>query len=1127
MIRNGLQSFFLSSPIVLFCVRAIAVVAVGACLSLSLDLRAQSTPPSRQTENLRSEGNGDSARRVHEIQPTTYYVKDESGQLVPVLNLSLTELQRLMQRESKTNDGSVQIPEFTLQSLQIRGTLEGSRVHFTVDATIRLLTDAWVRVPLRLDNAIWRETPSYEGQAEVVVVSEGAGQGYVCWLRGEQGQFCTVSLELMAAVEQVGTEYRLDLQLPRATSSTFDLQVPIRGATAMVSNGLLEVLEAGEDASRLLVSGVGGDFRLTWRQGVPRPATLSPLLEANIEQVVKVDGVRQVTADLRLRVSSLRGEFDSFTVRLPPGARLFPRQFNQSGLRLVEQSEVDSGARRIQVRLDRATSAMVEVQLLIEYIATAEGQGTEYDLGGFEVEDAFRQSGTIDFAVKSGLRLTWKPIAGVQRTFVPESLRQKLSARFEMTRRSYSLLMQVASKETQISVEPAYEVYVDQRTVRLDATFKYRIRGASPYGLNIQVPGWQVTQVGPETLIDAETLEMEQTDPLFIPLTTAMTDSGELVLHMKAQQSIPEDADHISLRLPRPEARSLVPAPVVVVSADNIELTVSEQDLQGLERDPFPPAIEVPIEQQRRRMHFRERSDAVASVLSAAIEVHPRSVSVSGEADVRLDARVARVQQRIQYRVSYEPLRRLQFTMPRELFDGGDVQFLYQQQALPLIQWHTVDPEGLSPAEDLNWVRVEVDPLGELLGAHEIVVQHDQAWSLRGHDREVPLVIPLVQPWLGDGTVVTGNTARVQSGTELTIRVNDAVWTPLENSTSGSESDLTLAADGMPLQLALRVNRRDQRRQSSTIISRAWLETRWDTAKRRDRAVFRIATNQDNVAFELPSQADLLRVGVDGADVTHLVLRDEQQIRMIEVTPGQEHVLELWYTMPAAARWPGVLELEVPRVLQAKSHHRVYWTLMMPPHVHLLTPPVGMTPELTWTWRGLFWSRVSRLQPEDLERWMGATAQSDDFPQTVNHYLLSSFGTLDGHRFSIASRSTVLMAMSGTALLAGLALIYIRRLRHPALLFAVGLTLFTLILGYPDLSAALAQAAVLGVLLSLIACALKWVMDRRLTGGSLIQGVAYASPDSQTIRASSLQSENRGASTSTIPATMVPGESQA
>jgi hypothetical protein len=458
----------------------------------------------------------------------------------------------------------------------------------------------------------------------------------------------------------------------------------------MVSNGLLEVLDAGE-ASRLVVSGVGGDFRLAWRKGDPRPAAPSPLLEAGIEQVVKVDGVRQVTADLRLRVSSLRGEFDSFTVRLPIGARLFPRQFNQSGLRLVELPDADTGAKRIQVRLDRATTAMVEVQLLIEYVATADSKGIEYDLGGFEVEDAFRQSGTIDFALKSGLRLTWKPVAGVQRTFVPESLRQKISARFEMTRRSYSLLMQVSSKETQISVEPSYQLYVDQRTVRLDATFKYRIRGASPYGLNIQLAGWQVTQIGPEALIDAEALEKDKTDPLFIPLTAAMPDSGELTLQLQAQQQLPEQADRISLMLPRPEARSLAPAPVVIISADNLELKVSEQDSKGLERDPFPPS-ELPRE-KRRVMFYRERSEAAASMLVAELEVHPRSVSVSAEADVKLDARVVRVQQRFQYRVSYEALRRLQFTMPRELFEAGEVQFVYQQQALPLIQWHTVDPE--------------------------------------------------------------------------------------------------------------------------------------------------------------------------------------------------------------------------------------------------------------------------------------------------------------------------------------------------------------------------------------------------------------------------------------------------
>jgi hypothetical protein len=1111
-----------------FCVRAIAVFAFVAFLSLGHSVCAQVTPPLQDTETTPPEPPSAGTPQVLEVGPDIYYVKDENGDLIKVLNLTMPELHRMMQRDPKQTDANPQLPSFTVQSLQVRGKHVETRVQLTVEVTIRLLTEDWVRVPLRLGNAVWREPPRHEGDTEAVVLSEGPNEGYACWLRGSEGQFCTVTLELMAAVEQVGNEFRLDLQLPRATSSTFDLEVPIRGATAMVSNGLLEVVEAGA-GSRLVVSGVGGDFRLVWRKGEPGQANPRPLLEASIEQVVKVDGVRQVTADLRLRVSSLRGEFDAFTVRLPVGARLFPRQFNQSGLRLTELPDADTGAKLVQVKLDRAATAAVDVQLLIEYVAAANGKTSDYDLGGFEVEDAFRQSGTIDFVVKSDIKLTWKPVAGVQRTFVPESLRQKLLARFEMTRRSYSLLMQVSSKDTQVSVEPVYQLYVDRHHVRLDATFKYRIRGASLYGLNVQLPGWQVTRIAPETAIDTESLELGKTDPLFIPLTSAaMTESGELILQLTAQQPIPAGAEQISLTLPRPEAKSLTPASVVVVSADNLELTVSDEDSKGLERDPFPPVLDLPQE-QRRPLFYRERSEAAASMLVAQLEVRPRSVSVSAEADVKLDARTIRVQQRFQYRVAYEALRRLHFVMPRELFEAGDVQFVYRQQALPLVEWHAAESDNsASPPQNEPWIRVEVDPLGELLGAHEIVVHHDRSLSEVASEQESPLAVSLVQPWLGDGTVVTGNAVRVQGGPDISFRLSDERWEPSEGGAGVPTGELSLTADGMPLDVALQVSRRDVRRQTSTVVSRAWIETRLDATARRDRAVFRIVTNLDRVAFQLPADADLLRVGLDGRDVTDLVLRDQQQTRSIEVPPGQEHVLEIWYTTPVTAHWPAVFNLDVPRVAEAKSNQRVYWTLMMPPQIHLLLPPGGMTPELTWTWRGLFWGRASRLQSADLERWVGATQQSGELPQTVNHYLFSSFGTLDRMQFSVATRGTALILMSGAALLTGLALIYFRRLRHPAVLFVGGLAVFTLILWMPDLAAALAQAAALGLLLGLTACVLKWTVDRRLASGSVIQGVAYASPDSQTVRAPVVQSESKAApQTTTLPGSILVAESKA
>ncbi len=294
-----------------FSVRAIAAFAFTAILFAEGGVCAQTKPPLQGTDLPPIDAPGEDGPRVREVGPATYYIKDENGQLIPVLNLTLPELHRMMQRDAKQTDANSQLPSFTLQSLQIRGKTVETRVHLTVEATIRLLTEDWVRVPLRLDNAVWREPPRHEGDTEVAILSEGPNVGYVCWLRGSEGKFCTVTLELMAAVEQVGNESRLNLQLPRATSSTLDLEVPISGATAMVSNGLLEVVETGA-GSKLVVSGIGGDFRLAWRKGDPRQANPRPLLEAGIEQVVKVDGVRQVTADLRLRVTSLRGEFDAF-----------------------------------------------------------------------------------------------------------------------------------------------------------------------------------------------------------------------------------------------------------------------------------------------------------------------------------------------------------------------------------------------------------------------------------------------------------------------------------------------------------------------------------------------------------------------------------------------------------------------------------------------------------------------------------------------------------------------------------------------------------------------------------------------------------------------------------------------
>ena len=59
----------------------------------------------------------------------------------------------------------------------------------------------------------------------------------------------------------------------------------------------------------------------------------------------------------------------------------------------------------------------------------------------------------------------------------------------------------------------------------------------------------------------------------------------------------------------------------------------------------------------------------------------------------------------------------------------------------------------------------------------------------------------------------------------------------------------------------------------------------------------------------------------------------------------------------------------------------------------------------------------------------------------VNEYLFSAFGNVDRCVVYTAARSWIVLVASGAVLLAGLLLIYVRRLRHPAALLSAAVLL--------------------------------------------------------------------------------------
>ena len=156
----------------------------------------------------------------------------------------------------------------------------------------------------------------------------------------------------------------------------------------------------------------------------------------------------------------------------------------------------------------------------------------------------------------------------------------------------------------------------------------------------------------------------------------------------------------------------------------------------------------------------------------------------------------------------------------------------------------------------------------------------------------------------------------------------------------------------------------------------------------------------------------------------------------------------------------------------------MYWQLVLPTDEHLVANPAGFTGEFRWGWQGYFWGRQPLLDQAQLESWVGA-APRDPLPERANLYLFSTLGNVEQAEVHTAGRAWIVLWASGAALVAGLLLIYVPASRHPATLLVVGIALLAAGLIAPEPTLLLAQAASLGLVLTLLAGLLERVMTGR------------------------------------------------
>lgn len=1001
------------------------------------------------------------------------FFRDSKGNLVLVPGMTFEKLEKLLKLEQGLAPAPP--PSYVLDGLSLSGSVQNKLATLEVTVTIRVRDEGWVRVPLKMHKGVLRENAKYAGPGEQFTTFD-AVEGYQCWLKGADAKPHVVKLNVVFPVHEAGTQSRMEVLLPRATESSLKLQVPLERAEGSLkagNEGIVTAKSLGGGKSELEVIGPGGDLQLTWQAAQGRSAESRQLLDASGEVVVRVEGLNRIGSDARLQVRSFGSPVETFRVRLPAGMEWVPT--NPTGYSVTPVTAAGGKmAQEVEVKLDRASSGITEVRLLASLTPGAESAGSVLQPGRFEVLGAVRQRGVIDFTIDGDWSLEWMEDASTRRVDVPADAAAavKSVARFEYFRQPCGLQLKVATRPSRLVIEPSYLVFVEPQHIRLEATLRCRVRGVRPPRLTVALGDWQLDRAGPETAVEQELVDATQ-KPFSLPLKPGPT--GEMELKLELHREITAGSSRIALDFPRPVADLLEPASVVVLAADNVELTPRAREINGLAADVLPPTATLP-ERQQAPLVYRDLGFAGSSHFSADFQVRTRQVMVDAAAQLRFTPQAVSVDQKLTYRILFEPQRTFTLLVPETLAARGEIKVLSGGQSLPL-----VPAPATTAVSGPGMARYQVIAAQEQRGNVELLVQYSLPLPAMNFENPSEFAVPLVIPADDEVQSTSGQELRTSWSDLLTVDLaasNAAGFQPVGQA---SAREVKLVSPRLLTTSRWNLSPANPGEVSAVSVGRLWLQSVLTDQGRQDRAVWQMRTSALEVLVRFPAgtQLDNVEFALNGRKAAGIIRDGETfHVPLSDENTPRDWVLETWFAVSRDQPLGDTLQMRFPApALQGVTHVRAaYWQLCLPADKHLLGDPAGYIPEMEHSWRGWIWDRRGALSQKDLETWVGASRQ-DPVPPQTNQYLFRGFGTVENISLLAASRRVILAIAGGLVLGLGLLLLHVRSVRHPAAGLALAVAIICAGLIWPVAALLLAQGASLALAALGIALLWQWGMS--------------------------------------------------
>lgn len=1016
------------------------------------DATTPSTPPPK-TSGTDAEKR---ASPLDSLFPVIRFVLNKQGEPVPVpANLTLEDVIEMLKPPGKTERETV--PAASISSLELTGDANDDRATLKAKLVVQLRqTSEFVKVPFHFNEATLIDA-RYTGEGEAVYEErKDREQGIAYWFRGPNPH--TMELTLSVPIRRQLPTRKLQLTLPSSPIAKLKLVVPYSSITAKVSEKAsddipLEVTAQGTDKSVIEMIGLGNRVDLSWQPN-PEPSQSEAALEANTTILAQVD-TETALLDVRQRIQSLQGKFDSFAVQLPPNAEvlkieddLLPRESRSEGYR---DHKIDPAKpNRVLVSLTKATVGPVRLRWTVR-LPRAEKR--KLALTGFAVESSRKQSGEIGLAPHDGLRLSTVQYkdGNILRInageLKPDVGGTQVTQAYRFLNQPFNLIVGVDPIEPYYLVEPRMFLMGSAHQLTLDAYFQFQVYREGLTEVSFSWPdrkaeGWTIDGFDPPELAESAAIEEEQ-GILRVRLIKRQT--APFTIRMRARRPT-RAMDDLAITLPRAKASSPPIPSLILLNAENVETELTTRGETVIRPMSQSDLRQIMIPESFRGLKSTAfRIDTEEQAFGLRVLPQPRRVRTDSTTESSWQNDRLQLTQRLSFDVAYERLSQVRLSVPRDLsadrfrfFDENDVE-------LPA-EWS----EG--PNGQTRQVRLVLPE--PKIGRFEIQAQ----FFIRmpddtGLDGDATVTIPILQN-VDDAFHQTRMILAREDWFEASSATEQWKPQPLRSESWSWQTEGTRG------EFPLRIARSGGNANGTANVTRGLITAvLGQEGRAMIRAQFRVAVRSSSLSVALPATAEMpqfyfgksaLLPGL-GAVETPAGSR-KYSLHLPEVrSDALDHLLTIDYQLPGAAQYnfPSSIELQSPQLPQCAWDAQVVWQTVVLPDQHLLTHPASASPMFRWRRLGLFWYRVSDPEPSQLQNWIGANAgpESDaaidlNSPQLAsNLYTFSQIGAPRQLNFRTLSSPMVLLFGAGISFLFGFILLRVRVLRHVLTVLTAGLIL--------------------------------------------------------------------------------------